>query len=334
MNDRAEAALESPVIAGPDPAHWINRLHRCSLAASAPIASGSAGAPAGSPAGQRHLFGTDLSAQPFPHPRWVATSAECAALLGWPDDWAERADWLSLDVLTGQATWPGTHPWSTVYSGHQFGVWAGQLGDGRALMLGEWQADAGAFEIQLKGAGRTPYSRMGDGRAVLRSSIREFLCSEAMHALGVPTTRALCVASSSLPVRRETLETGAIVTRVAESFLRFGHFEHYAHSGQHDALARLVEFTIATYFPELQEGTDVAGVHRDALHAFLAEVVRRTARLMARWQAVGFAHGVMNTDNLSILGLTMDYGPFGFIDGYDPGHICNHSDGEGRYAFG
>jgi uncharacterized protein YdiU (UPF0061 family) len=164
---------------------------------------------------------------------------------------------------------------------------------------------------------------------VLRSSIREFLCSEAMHALGVPTTRALAVAGSTLPVRRETMETGAIVTRVAPSFLRFGHFEHFAHTGQVDALRRLVDFSIATYFPEQRDGDGT----RDPLHAWLAEVVRRTARLMAHWQAVGFAHGVMNTDNMSILGLTIDYGPFGFLDGYDPGHICNHSDTGGRYAF-
>jgi uncharacterized protein YdiU (UPF0061 family) len=170
---------------------------------------------------------------------------------------------------------------------------------------------------------------MGDGRAVLRSSIREFLCSEAMHALGVPTTRALGVAGSALPVMRETPETGAVVTRVAPSFLRFGHYEHFAHSGQVDALRRLVDFTIATYFPALRDGAE--GL--DPLHAWLAEVVRRTAATLAHWQAVGFAHGVMNTDNMSILGLTIDYGPFGFLDGFDPDHICNHSDTGGRYAF-
>src|ERR1019366_2199820 len=158
---------------------------------------------------------------------------------------------------------PRMQPLASVYSGHQFGVWAGQLGDGRALWLGEVDAPAGAMELQLKGAGRTPYSRMGDGRAVLRSSIREFLCSEAMHALGVPTTRALAVAGSALPVRRGTMETGASATRVAPSFLRFGHFEHFSHSNQHDALRRLVDFTIATYFPQLVDGE--AGL--DPLHA-------------------------------------------------------------------
>ena len=320
-----DSAVAAP--AGPDSAHWINRFTHFAQAVpdvrrdaeTAPVEIG------------RHTYGTDLPAQPFPDPHWVATSADCAALLGWPADWATRADWRAIDVLTGRATWPGLRTMATVYSGHQFGVWAGQLGDGRALLLGEWQSGPGApsFELQLKGAGRTPYSRMGDGRAVLRSSIREFLCSEAMHALGVPTTRALAVAGSALPVRRETLETGAVVTRVAPSFLRFGHYEHFAHSNQHDALRRLVDFTIATYFPHLREGA--GGL--DPLHAWLAEVVRRTAAMVAHWQAVGFAHGVMNTDNMSILGLTIDYGPFGFLDGFDPGHVCNHSDTGGRYAF-
>ena len=309
--------------AGPDPARWINRF--------AHFTQQGDDARRGDAPLRHHTFGTDLPAQAFPEPHWVATSADCAALLGWPADWASRADWATIDVLTGRAAWPGLQPMATVYSGHQFGTWAGQLGDGRALLLGEWQAAPGApsFELQLKGAGRTPYSRMGDGRAVLRSSIREFLCSEAMHALGVPTTRALALAGSALPVRRESMETGAVVTRVAPSFLRFGHFEHFAHSDQHDALRRLVEFTIASQFPELADGRD--GL--DPLHAWLAEVVRRTAATVAHWQAVGFAHGVMNTDNMSILGLTIDYGPFGFLDGYDPGHVCNHSDSGGRYAF-
>ncbi|MBW8757666.1 MAG: YdiU family protein [Burkholderiales bacterium] len=324
MSDIDSASLP----AGPDGARWINRLARFAHEVPDVRRDGDT-IPAETRV--RHPFGTDLPAQPFPEPHWVATSDDCAALLGWPSDWATRADWRALDVLTGRATWPGLHTMATVYSGHQFGVWAGQLGDGRALLLGEWQPAAGgpSWEIQLKGAGRTPYSRMGDGRAVLRSSIREFLCSEAMHALGVPTTRALCVAGSALPVMRETPETGAVVTRVAPSFLRFGHFEHFAHSGQHESLRRLVEFTIATYFPALREGAD--GL--DPLHAWLAEVVRRTAATVAHWQAVGFAHGVMNTDNMSILGLTIDYGPFGFLDGFDPGYICNHSDTGGRYAF-
>ncbi|MES2991832.1 MAG: YdiU family protein [Pseudomonadota bacterium] len=271
-------------------------------------------------------FFTALLAEPLPDPHWVATSAPCAALLGLPPDWTRRADLDALHVLSGQGRWPGMSPLATVYSGHQFGVWAGQLGDGRALWLGEMDTPSGPMEIQLKGAGRTPYSRMGDGRAVLRSSIREFLGSEAMHALGVPTTRALCVTGSALPVRRETIETAAVVTRVAPSFIRFGHFEHFSHHDLHDELRRLADFVVAHHFPAC----------RDAAHpyaALLEQVALRTATLMADWQAVGFCHGVMNTDNMSILGLTIDYGPFGFLDAFDPGHICNHSDSQGRYAW-
>jgi uncharacterized protein YdiU (UPF0061 family) len=281
-------------------------------------------------------FYTPLPAQPLPDPHWVATSDDCAALLGLPADWARRPDWRALDVLSGNATWPGMQPLASVYSGHQFGVWAGQLGDGRALWLGEIDTTGGPMELQLKGAGLTPYSRMGDGRAVLRSTIREFLCSEAMHHLGIPTTRALCVTGSALPVRREQIETAAVLTRVAPSFIRFGHFEHFSHVDSshvdssppdpHGALRRLADFVIDHHYPSCR---DTAHPHV----ALLEQVTRRTAELMADWQAVGFCHGVMNTDNMSILGLTIDYGPFGFLDQFDPGHICNHSDHQGRYAW-
>jgi serine/tyrosine/threonine adenylyltransferase len=281
-------------------------------------------------------FFTPLAAQPLPDPHWVATSADCAALLGLPADWAQRPDWNALDVLSGNATWPGMRPLASVYSGHQFGVWAGQLGDGRALWLGELDTPSGPMEIQLKGAGLTPYSRMGDGRAVLRSSIREFLCSEAMHHLGIPTTRALCVTGSALPVRRETIETAAVVTRVASSFVRFGHFEHFSyqsnshqdrsHHDQHGALRQLADFVIAHHYPACRAAAQ-------PYVAMLEQIALRTAEMMADWQAVGFCHGVMNTDNMSALGLTIDYGPFGFLDRFDPGHICNHSDDQGRYAW-
>jgi uncharacterized protein YdiU (UPF0061 family) len=214
-----------------------------------------------------------------------------------------------------------------VYSGHQFGVWAGQLGDGRAHLLGEVRTPAGDWlELQLKGSGLTPYSRMGDGRAVLRSSIREFLASEAMHALGVSTTRALCITGSDQPVRRETVETAAVVTRVAPSFIRFGHFEHFSANGQVDELRRLTDHVIDHFYPACRAAANPAA-------ALLAAVTQRTAALMADWQVVGFMHGVMNTDNMSILGLTIDYGPFQFMDGFDPAHICNHSDHSGRYAY-
>jgi uncharacterized protein YdiU (UPF0061 family) len=272
-------------------------------------------------------FYTELNPQGLPDPHWVATSADCAHLLGLPADWATREDWQALQVFSGNAAWEGMRPLASVYSGHQFGQWAGQLGDGRALSLGELvTAEHGPMELQLKGAGRTPYSRMGDGRAVLRSSIREFLGSEAMHALGIPTTRALSITGSALPVRRERAETAAVVTRVAPSFIRFGHFEHFAHHGQPERLQQLLEFVIDHYYPQARD-------HAVPAAALLAAVSVRTARLMAQWQAVGFCHGVMNTDNMSILGLTIDYGPFGFLDAFEPGHICNHSDHQGRYAY-
>ncbi len=277
-------------------------------------------------AGLGPAYATEVSAQGLPAPHWVATSPAAAALLGWPADWAERPDWQSLQALSGNLVWPGMQPTATVYSGHQFGVWAGQLGDGRALLLGEIATPDGALEVQLKGAGATPYSRRGDGRAVLRSSIREFLCSEAMAALGVPTTRALAITGSALPVRRETLETAAVVTRLAPSFMRFGHFEHFAHHGQHEALRQLVAHFIAEHAPECAEAPE-------PVVALLRKVAIQTAELIAHWQAVGFCHGVMNTDNMSLLGLTLDYGPFGFMDGFDPGHVCNHSDDRGRYAY-
>jgi len=268
-------------------------------------------------------FAHPQAAQPLPAAHWVARSDTLAAELGW-------TDWLQSDAalarLAGNVAPPGGLL-ATVYSGHQFGVWAGQLGDGRALLLGEADTPLGRLEVQLKGSGLTPFSRMGDGRAVLRSSIREFLCSEAMHALGVPTTRALALVGSPLPVRRETVETAAVVTRVAPSFLRFGHFEHFAHTEADPAmLQRLVDTTISLHYPGLADSARPA-------EALLEAVAQRTAVLLAHWQAVGFCHGVMNTDNMSVLGLTIDYGPFGFLDAFDPGHICNHSDHAGRYAY-
>jgi len=272
-------------------------------------------------------FAHRQSGKALPDPRWVATSDSAAADLGWPTDWWQREG--ALDAFSAGAPWPGMDSASTVYSGHQFGVWAGQLGDGRALLLGELETPNGPRELQLKGSGMTPYSRRADGRAVLRSSIREFLCSEAMHALGIPTTRALALTASQLPVRRETIETAAVVTRVAPSFLRFGHVEHFCHhvrDGDYSALRRLVDFVIDHHCPQCRDAAQPVA-------ALLAEVARRTAVMLADWQAVGFCHGVMNTDNLSLLGLTIDYGPFGFLDGFDPMHICNHSDEQGRYAY-
>jgi uncharacterized protein YdiU (UPF0061 family) len=235
-------------------------------------------------------------------------------------------------ILSGNTIWQGYAPIATVYCGHQFGSFVPQLGDGRALIIAESQGQPdlynphGYWEIQLKGAGKTPFSRMGDGRAVLRSSIREYVCAEAMHALGIPTTRSLALTASSDPVFRENTETAAIVTRVAPSFIRFGHFEYFCYTRQPEALAKLGSFVIEHYFPDLLE-------RPEPVWAMLEQVVQRTAELIAQWQCAGFCHGVMNTDNMSILGLTIDYGPFGFLDGFDAHHICNHSDTSGRYAY-
>ncbi len=270
-------------------------------------------------------FYTHLQPTPLPAPYWVGHSLAVARELGLDPAWLTSED--GAQAFTGNTALLGTQTLASVYSGHQFGQWAGQLGDGRAILLGEVVAPNGeGLEVQFKGAGRTPYSRMGDGRAVLRSSIREFLCSEAMHGLGIPTSRALCITGSDAPIRRETIETAAVVTRVAPSFIRFGHVEHFAARNQIEPLRQLADFVIDTYYPACRDAVNPYA-------ALLQAVSERTAHLVAAWQAVGFCHGVMNTDNMSILGLTIDYGPFQFLDAFDPGHICNHSDHEGRYAF-
>ncbi|MEY2859918.1 MAG: hypothetical protein RL392_376 [Pseudomonadota bacterium] len=269
-------------------------------------------------------FFAPLQPTPLPAPYWVGQSASVADLLGLPAGWAQSPEWLQ--ALTGNRSLAGTESLASVYSGHQFGQWAGQLGDGRAILLGE----TAGLEVQLKGAGPTPFSRMGDGRAVLRSSIREFLGSEAMNGLGIATSRALCVTGSDAPIRRETVETAAVVTRVAPSFIRFGHFEHFCHHGHHAQLKVLADYVIDRYYPECRQTSRFGG---NAYVALLEAVTHRTADMVAQWQSVGFCHGVMNTDNMSILGLTIDYGPFQFMDAYDPGHVCNHSDNQGRYAF-
>ncbi len=269
-------------------------------------------------------FFTELQPTPLPSPYWVGRNLALARELGLDEPWFASQE--SLDVFTGNRVAGGSTPLASVYSGHQFGQWAGQLGDGRAILLGELLTAAGPQEIQLKGAGLTPYSRMGDGRAVLRSSIREYLCSEAMHGLGIPTTRALAMTGSDARVRREEIETAAVVTRVAPSFIRFGHFEHFSYTDQHGQLKTLADFVIGNFYPECRDAAQPYA-------ALLQAVSERTAAMVAAWQAVGFCHGVMNTDNMSILGLTIDYGPFQFLDAFDPGHICNHSDTQGRYAY-
>ena len=272
-------------------------------------------------------FVSKLPPVPVPDPRWVAHSPQAMADLGLDPAWLQGDQ--ALQLFSGNALPSGSQTWASVYSGHQFGVWAGQLGDGRALTLGALPDAQGQLqEIQLKGSGLTPYSRRGDGRAVLRSSVREFIASEAMQALGIPTSRALCLSASPLPVYRERVEQAAIVTRFAPSFVRFGHFEHFAARQQDAELRQLADYVIDTFYPECRQA---AGSPYAAL---LQEVTRRTATLLADWQAIGFCHGVMNTDNMSILGLTIDYGPYQFMDGFDANHICNHSDSHGRYAYG
>jgi len=230
-------------------------------------------------------------------------------------------------LFGGNMLAPGMEPLAMIYSGHQFGVYVPQLGDGRAILLGEVKNDRGErWDLHLKGAGMTPFSRDGDGRAVLRSTIREYLCSEAMQGLGIPTARALCIVGSNDKVYREQIETGATLVRMAPSHVRFGTFEIFYYRQQHEHLKILADYVIDQHFPHLREVADKYA-------RFFAQVVERTGTVIAQWQAVGWAHGLMNTDNMSILGLTLDYGPYGFMDDYDAGFVCNHSDHNGRYAF-
>ena len=272
-------------------------------------------------------FVTPTPPTPVPQPHWLLRNPDLAEQIGLPPKWLDSDN--ALAVLSGNATLRDSPAGASVYSGHQFGVWAGQLGDGRALLLGDLTHGGQTTELQLKGAGLTPYSRMGDGRAVLRSSLREYLASEAMHALGVPTTRALALVGSPLPVYRERTESAAILTRTAPSFVRFGHFEHFAHHGMPDALSALIDHVCRDLWPDLSQ--DFGGDERTA--AMLARVAERSADLVATWQCMGFCHGVLNTDNMSVLGLTLDFGPFQWMDAHVPAHICNHSDSRGRYAY-
>ena len=255
-------------------------------------------------------------------PRLIHANDSAAALLDL--DTSVFQDPRFAEVMAGHLPLEGFAPLAMVYSGHQFGVWAGQLGDGRALLIGQVRNRQGElWDIQLKGAGKTPYSRFGDGRAVMRSTIREYLCSEAVAALGIPTSRALAIVATGETVRREMREPGAVLARLARSHVRFGHFEHFFHRGEKEEVRQLADYVIGEYFPGL--AGDYAG--------WFGEVVKRTAEMIALWQAVGFSHGVMNTDNMSILGLTIDYGPYGFMDAYNPQFVCNHSDEQGRYSF-
>lgn len=285
----------------------------------------------------------DLTSRQTPgvlYSKALPTPVKNPQLIGWSDD---LADQLGIEIpseedvkiLGGNLITPTMYPYAACYAGHQFGNWAGQLGDGRAITLGEWQTLQGdSWEFQLKGAGPTPYSRRADGRAVLRSSVREFLMSEAMYYLGVPTTRALGLVTTGDMVMRDMFyngnpqyEPGAIVMRVAPSFLRFGNFEMLAARKDVANLTKLVDWTIDRFYPHIKG--------EDRVVRWFKEVVEKTAELIVEWLRVGFVHGVMNTDNMSVLGLTIDYGPYSFLDNYDPDFTPNTTDLPGRrYAFG
>jgi len=278
-----------------------------------------------------HRLGSDFYTEVVPQgllqPFLVGSSPRVARLIGL-DPKAEKTPEF-VDLFSGKTLLPGFQPLAMVYSGHQFGYYNPQLGDGRALLLGEVLAKEGKWDLVLKGAGLTPYSRSGDGRSVLRSAIREFLGSEALAGLNIPTTRALCVIGGEDRIFRERVETSATLLRVSESHVRFGSFEYFHHNENKAAVKQLADHVIAQHFPEAE---DAKNPH-EKYTRFFASVIQKTAGMIAHWQAVGFAHGVMNTDNMSILGQTFDYGPFGFMENYEPGYICNHSDHKGRYAF-
>lgn len=270
-------------------------------------------------------FSTTVLPEPIAEPRLVVASEAALALLDLDPSQAQLP--LFAELFSGHKLWSEADPRAMVYSGHQFGSYNPRLGDGRGLLLGEIYNDAGEhWDLHLKGAGQTPYSRMGDGRAVLRSSIREFLASEALHALGIPTSRAACVIGSSTPVWRETQERAAMVLRLAQSHVRYGSLEYFYYTKQPEQLKELVDHVLTLHYPQCQE-------QPEPYLAMFREIVERNAELIAKWQAYGFCHGVMNTDNMSILGITFDFGPFAFLDDFDQHFICNHSDHEGRYSY-
>ncbi len=281
---------------------------------------------------------------PAANPTMLAYAPEVADMLGFSSD--EMQSDAMLAALSGNSLLEGMQTYATRYGGHQFGHWAGQLGDGRATFLGELVHDGKRYELQLKGAGKTPYSRRADGLAVLRSSLREFLCSEAMHHLGVPTTRALSLGTTGNNVMRDMfydgnpeIEQGAITCRVAPSFTRFGHFQMLASAGETALLKQMISFTIDRDFTDwlsTQEETHIINEpSANLITAWFKEICERTAFMVAEWMRVGFVHGVMNTDNMSILGLTIDYGPYGWVDNFEPGWTPNTTDAQGkRYCFG
>ncbi|MDP3464446.1 MAG: YdiU family protein [Sulfuricurvum sp.] len=266
------------------------------------------------------IFYHEVHPTPLKNPTLVSLNTDAANLMGL-DPAKLTANELE-ELLNGTTLLEGSRPYAMCYAGHQFGYYVPRLGDGRAINLGL----VNGWNLQLKGSGQTLYSRQGDGRAVLRSSIREYLMSEAMHALGIPTSRALALISSDEKVARERWEKGAIVLRLSPSWIRFGSFEYFFHSNQHDKLQKLADFCMAESFPQFLET-------EDGYVKMFGEIIKRTAETIAHWQSVGFNHGVMNTDNMSAIGLTIDYGPYAFLDTFESGYICNHTDQEGRYSF-
>ena len=231
-----------------------------------------------------------------------------------------------LKIFNGTRKIDSLKPLSMVYSGHQFGQYVEQLGDGRGLLFAQINSNEGLLDIHLKGAGKTPYSRFGDGRAVLRSVIREYLCGEAMHALSIPTSRALMIIGSDEMVIREKSESAAMLVRTSKTHIRFGSFEYFHYNNKPEHVKALADFCIDSYPQYFSRTTN-------AYEDFFRVIVKETANMIAHWQACGFNHGVMNTDNMSILGETFDYGPYGFMEDYNPNYVCNHSDHQGRYAF-
>jgi len=286
------------------------------------------------------IFHSAHQPQPLKNAFLIHANPVVAQLLGLNTDELKREDFL--DIVSGKKNLPGMSPLAMCYAGHQFGHLVPRLGDGRAILLGQIETDdtnieetkikekktseKNKWDLQLKGAGQTLYSRGSDGRVVLRSSIREYLCSAAMHGLGIASSHALFLSGSEHEVYREQIETGAMIMRVAPSHIRFGTFEYFYYSQRLDDLKILFEYVIEQHYPQLKTA-------ENPCLEFFEQVTHDTAAMIANWQAVGFAHGVMNTDNMSIHGITLDYGPFGFLDAYEPGFICNHSDHQGRYAF-
>ena len=260
---------------------------------------------------------------PFDNPKLIHFNKELAELLGFPK--GLNAEDL-VPYINGNKAFKHSAPLSMAYAGHQFGSWVPQLGDGRGILLGQIRTKDGLMDLHIKGAGKTPYSRFGDGRAVLRSTIREYLCGEAMHHLGIPSSRSLIMIGSDEPVFRETTEFGAMMVRVAKTHIRFGHFEYLMHNKKSEFIPILLDHVIESYFPDLKES-------KDGYTDLFEKIVFSTAGLIAKWQAFGFAHGVMNTDNCSIAGETIDYGPCAFLDKYSASKVFSSIDTYGRYAY-